>query len=113
MCIIESKPDTVLPDLRLGKPWPELLQFADSISLDDCEDIVHKHTPYCAPSRCGGTACINRSRGLWTLFKQSLCGVVVGNVSTIAFQDGGSRYSSQYWTCRLCSPHSKAGVTAL
>ena len=50
MCIIESKPDNVAADLRLGDPWPELQQFADSLDLNTVENIVHKHIPYGVPS---------------------------------------------------------------
>lgn len=50
MCIIESKPDNIPADLRLGNPWPELQTLADSIDLDTCDDITHKHTPWGVPS---------------------------------------------------------------
>lgn len=46
MAIVESKPDNVVADLRLAQPWPELQAFADSIDLESCTDMVHKHVPY-------------------------------------------------------------------
>eukprot|EP00892_Ulva_mutabilis_P000800 jgi/Ulvmu1/10720/UM068_0005.1 len=45
-CIIESKPDNIPSDLRVSKPWPELQSLADSIDLETCDDITHKHTPW-------------------------------------------------------------------
>jgi hypothetical protein len=46
MTIIESKPDNTVPDLRLAHPCPELRAFANSIDLESCTNIVHKHVPY-------------------------------------------------------------------
>lgn len=46
MCIIESKPDSIPADLRIVNPWPELQDLADSIDLNTCDDITHKHTPW-------------------------------------------------------------------
>ncbi|KAI4989206.1 hypothetical protein ZWY2020_036523 [Hordeum vulgare] len=45
-CVIESKPDHSLDDLRLHNPWTELKQFAKSIDICDKDPVVHKHTPY-------------------------------------------------------------------
>jgi len=45
-CVIESKPDHFLDDLRLHNPWAELKQFAKSIDISDKDPVVHKHTPY-------------------------------------------------------------------
>ncbi|XP_037444149.1 NEDD8-activating enzyme E1 regulatory subunit AXR1-like isoform X4 [Triticum dicoccoides] len=45
-CVIESKPDHFLDDLRLHNPWTELKQFAKSIDICDKDTVVHKHTPY-------------------------------------------------------------------
>ncbi|AQK61931.1 NEDD8-activating enzyme E1 regulatory subunit AXR1 [Zea mays] len=45
-CVIESKPDHFLDDLRLHNPWTELKQFAKSIDINDKDPVVHKHTPY-------------------------------------------------------------------
>ncbi|XP_010227671.1 NEDD8-activating enzyme E1 regulatory subunit AXR1 isoform X2 [Brachypodium distachyon] len=45
-CVIESKPDHFLDDLRLHNPWTELKQFAKSIDICDKDPVVHKHTPY-------------------------------------------------------------------
>ncbi|PWZ24696.1 NEDD8-activating enzyme E1 regulatory subunit AXR1, partial [Zea mays] len=44
-CVIESKPDHFLDDLRLHNPWTELKQFAKSIDINDKDPVVHKHTP--------------------------------------------------------------------
>jgi hypothetical protein len=46
MTIMESKPDNTVPDLRLAQPWPELCALANSIDLDSCCNMVHKHIPY-------------------------------------------------------------------
>lgn len=45
-CVIESKPDNILDDLRLAAPWPELQQLASSVDLDALDDVHHKHVPY-------------------------------------------------------------------
>lgn len=45
-CIIESKPDNVLNDLRLQKPWKELKRFADELDADIDDPIIHKHIPF-------------------------------------------------------------------
>ncbi|KAL5684226.1 hypothetical protein ACJX0J_010611, partial [Zea mays] len=45
-CVIESKPDHFLDDLRLHNPWTELKQFAKSIDINDKDPVVHKNTPY-------------------------------------------------------------------
>eukprot|EP00887_Chlorella_sp_A99_P005358 scaffold1.g5358.t1 len=44
--VIESKPDSVVDDLRLANPWPELRQYADSIDLATVEEHMHSHIPY-------------------------------------------------------------------
>lgn len=44
--VIESKPDNAVEDLRFHRPWQELQQFADSIDLQNADDITHKHVPY-------------------------------------------------------------------
>lgn len=45
--VIESKPsDKEIYDLRLHEPFPELLAYAESISLDGIQDIYHSHIPF-------------------------------------------------------------------
>ena len=46
LCIVEGKPEARVADLRMSRPWPQLREFAHSIDLDSCEDMVHKHTPW-------------------------------------------------------------------
>jgi len=45
-CIVESKPDSEVHDLRLSNPWPELAAAAESLNLDDLDDSDHAHVPY-------------------------------------------------------------------
>mmetsp|Transcript_8982 Transcript_8982/g.19249 ORF Transcript_8982/g.19249 Transcript_8982/m.19249 type:complete len:537 (+) Transcript_8982:66-1676(+) len=45
-CVIESKPDNVVDDLRLHRPFPELHSFALSFNLDTVDDVTHHHLPY-------------------------------------------------------------------
>ena len=44
--IVEAHPDNVIPDLRLDKPFEELVQFCNSIDLDNLKDADHSHIPY-------------------------------------------------------------------
>lgn len=44
--IVESKPDSVVDDLRLFNPWPALLDYANSIDLSTLDDTTHSHLPY-------------------------------------------------------------------
>ena len=46
VCVIESKPEHSLDDLRLGDPWPDLLEAARSIDLDALDPTAHSHVPY-------------------------------------------------------------------
>lgn len=43
---MESKPDDQVPDLRLWKPWSELLELAKSFNFDELEDVQHSHVPF-------------------------------------------------------------------
>ena len=45
-CVIESKPDTPLPDLRLDKPFTELIDFYQNIDLSAFTDTEHAHIPF-------------------------------------------------------------------
>eukprot|EP00897_Mesotaenium_endlicherianum_P006793 jgi/Mesen1/6141/ME000314S05147 len=45
-CVIESKPDNVVDDLRLHKPWPELQQFANMFDIDTDDAMIHSHIPW-------------------------------------------------------------------
>ncbi|PSC68884.1 NEDD8-activating enzyme E1 regulatory subunit [Micractinium conductrix] len=47
-CVVESKPDSKVDDLRLGNPWPELAAYAASVELAGMEDVAHSHVPYAA-----------------------------------------------------------------
>jgi len=44
--VVESKPDTVLDDLRVTAPWPELAEFCAGFDLAACDDLTHRHVPY-------------------------------------------------------------------
>ncbi|CAM9972640.1 unnamed protein product, partial [Ectocarpus sp. 13 AM-2016] len=33
-CVVESKPEGNKPDLRISQPWPELLEYCQSIDFD-------------------------------------------------------------------------------
>ena len=46
--IEDAKPENPVWDLRLDKPWPELLEFCKSFQLDACDDVAHSHVPYVA-----------------------------------------------------------------
>lgn len=43
--IVEAHPDSFIPDLRLDKPFEELIQFCNSIDLDTLKDADHSHIP--------------------------------------------------------------------
>ncbi len=44
---MESKPDNVnIDDLRLVNPFPELLEYVNSINMKDLDDAQHSHTPW-------------------------------------------------------------------
>eukprot|EP00949_MAST-11_sp_MAST-11-sp1_P004607 g4607.t1 len=47
-CVVEGKPDPApLRDMRLANPWPELVRYCESISLDnDIGAEAHMHIPY-------------------------------------------------------------------
>eukprot|EP00826_Nyctotherus_ovalis_P036201 TRINITY_DN3194_c0_g1_i2.p1 TRINITY_DN3194_c0_g1~~TRINITY_DN3194_c0_g1_i2.p1 ORF type:complete len:445 (+),score=97.54 TRINITY_DN3194_c0_g1_i2:155-1489(+) len=45
--IIDSRPiEQVVSDLRLSRPFPELLEFAKGFDLEKIDDLHHKHTPF-------------------------------------------------------------------
>lgn len=44
--VVESKPDNVIDDLRLHKPWPELLEYVVQFDLDIDDPMIHKHVPW-------------------------------------------------------------------
>lgn len=47
LTVIESKPsDIEVDDLRITNPFPALLQFANSINLEELDKAVHAHVPY-------------------------------------------------------------------
>ncbi|KAH7424562.1 hypothetical protein KP509_11G013600 [Ceratopteris richardii] len=45
-CVIESKPDNVIHDLRLQKPWAELKRFSDEFDTEIDDSVIHKHIPF-------------------------------------------------------------------
>ena len=45
--IIDSKPvEQVVTDLRVSRPFPELIEFSKKFDLDKIDDIHHKHIPF-------------------------------------------------------------------
>eukprot|EP00210_Caulerpa_lentillifera_P008498 g8106.t1 len=46
ICIVESKPDDQVPDLRLATPWNELTDFVNSFDFENLEDVQHSHLPF-------------------------------------------------------------------
>jgi len=44
--IIQAHPDNVIPDLRLDKPFEELVHYCNGIDLDSLKDTEHSHIPY-------------------------------------------------------------------
>ncbi len=44
--VVESHPDNELTDLRLDKPFPELVSYMDAIDMDSMDKQRHGHTPY-------------------------------------------------------------------
>lgn len=45
-CVIESKPENAVNDLRAHAPWSELATAASSIDLDALDEADHSHVPY-------------------------------------------------------------------
>ncbi|CBJ32917.1 conserved unknown protein [Ectocarpus siliculosus] len=39
-CVVESKPEGNKPDLRISQPWPELLEYCQSIDFDTQEGAL-------------------------------------------------------------------------
>jgi hypothetical protein len=46
LLVVEAKIDDAPDDLRLHNPFPELLNFADSINLKSCDEGQHGHIPF-------------------------------------------------------------------
>jgi amyloid beta precursor protein binding protein 1 len=44
--VIEAHPDSELPDLRLEKPFPELVNFCNSMNLNEMNKKDHSHVAY-------------------------------------------------------------------
>lgn len=44
--VVESHPDNAFEDLRLDRPFPGLVQFANTFDLDKMTKQEHMHTPY-------------------------------------------------------------------
>jgi len=44
--IIESRPESDVPDLRLSHPFPALLALADRCDLTSLDSLEHSHVPY-------------------------------------------------------------------
>ena len=44
--IIKAHPDNTLPDLRLDQPFPELVEYCNSMDLGVMDNLEHSHTPY-------------------------------------------------------------------
>lgn len=45
-CVVETKPDNKVEDLRLGTPWPELEKFVMDFDMDSLDDKTYKHVPW-------------------------------------------------------------------
>ena len=45
-CVVESKPDNTVEDLRLHRPWPALAEYARSFDLAAVDDVTHRHIPW-------------------------------------------------------------------
>lgn len=45
-CVIESKPDSAVDDLRLHIPWLGLQDYANEFDIDTSDSLVHKHIPF-------------------------------------------------------------------
>ena len=44
--VIESHPDNLPQDLRLDKPFPALIEYVNSVNLEEMELKDHAHVPY-------------------------------------------------------------------
>ena len=44
--IVESKPTSSVPDLRIWKPFPELVAHAETYQMDSLDDMQHGHVPF-------------------------------------------------------------------
>mmetsp|Transcript_7492 Transcript_7492/g.24880 ORF Transcript_7492/g.24880 Transcript_7492/m.24880 type:complete len:560 (+) Transcript_7492:72-1751(+) len=45
-CVIESKPENTLDDLRLGNPWPQLAEFVEGFDMEAADEMTRKHIPF-------------------------------------------------------------------
>lgn len=45
-CLVDTKPEASVADLRIANPFPELLQFACSFDLESLDDVQHCHVPF-------------------------------------------------------------------
>ncbi|KAK7077671.1 NEDD8-activating enzyme E1 regulatory subunit [Halocaridina rubra] len=44
--VVESHPDSEMPDLRLDRPFSALQKYMDSLDLDTMDNKEHSHVPY-------------------------------------------------------------------
>ena len=44
--IVESKPSSSVPDLRIWKPFPELITHAETYQMGTLDDMQHGHVPF-------------------------------------------------------------------
>ena len=44
--VIESHPDNLPQDLRLDKPFPALIEYVNSVNIEEMELKDHAHVPY-------------------------------------------------------------------
>ena len=45
-CVVDSKPDNAIDDLRIGAPWPALAAYASRLDLATLDDVTLRHVPY-------------------------------------------------------------------
>ena len=45
-CVVESKPDNALEDLRFDKPFQELQTYVDAVELGKLDKTEHEHVPF-------------------------------------------------------------------
>eukprot|EP00854_Cymbomonas_tetramitiformis_P014980 gene14980-17708_t len=46
LCVVETKPDNKVEDLRLGAPWPELEKYVMEFDMNSLDDKTYKHVPW-------------------------------------------------------------------
>ena len=44
--VVKAHPDNTLADLRLDQPFPELVEYCNSMDLAKMDNLEHSHTPY-------------------------------------------------------------------